>query len=81
MFSRIMIGRKKRKLDKAEQKKITELVRSELDSYVTQEDLKEYIAQIEKDKRKKQIWDSLSTRMKLKLLKYVKDKRGENEKK
>ena len=60
-----------------ENKKLTveEIVRRELQSYITQNDLQEYLKKIERDKEKKRIWDGLSNSKKIKLLRYVLNKK------
>lgn len=57
-------------------KEVQTIVQKELEPYATNEDVKEYLAKIESDEKKKKIWDSLTPLKKVKLLRYVIAKRG-----
>ena len=57
-----------------DEKRLTENVKRELSSYVKQEELREYLENIEKDKRKRELWDSLPAHKKIKVLRYVIEK-------
>ena len=65
-----------RKRKVVNEKRANEIVQDTLNAYIKREDLKGYLAEIEKDKKKKEIWDALSTTKKLKVLRYVLLKRG-----
>ncbi len=73
-----LFGLRKKKQDKnpVTEKGLREILDRELHDYIKQADLQGYIEKIEHDKRKKQIWDSLSPRKKMKLLKYVAERKG-----
>ena len=68
-----MFRRKSKVID---EKRAKEIVQDKLSAYIKQEDLKKYLEDIEKDKEKKRLWDSLSTAKKIKLMKYVLAKKG-----
>lgn len=74
LFSRNRRGKQKDELDK---KGIEDIVQQELASYVKRDELQEYLAKIKADENKKKLWDSLSTHKKIKVLKYVLGKKGE----
>lgn len=65
--------KQKRPLNEPE---IHALVQKELDGYIKREDLQDYLKKIERDEKKKRIWDGLSTRKKIKLLKYALSRKG-----
>lgn len=73
--------RKKNKI--IDEKRASEIVQGKLTDYLRQEDLKKYLEGIEKDKEKKEKWDSLSTAKKIKVLRYAlaKKKGGQHGKK
>ncbi len=77
MFFKLKPKQKRAKLDKAEIKKLEGSFDSRLQDYIKREELREYLAKIEKDERRKQVWNSLSTRKKLQLLRYVLSRKGE----
>jgi hypothetical protein len=67
---------KKKQSSKAENDNIRSVVQDELTPYLKREDVQAYIKKIERDKNRKRIWDRLSDMQKLKLLRYVTNKRG-----
>jgi len=62
-----------------DEKQLKEAFKRELGSYINRDDLKEYIDKINKDEEKKRLWDSLSSRKKIKLLRHLVGKKGEND--
>ncbi len=68
--------RLRRKRNLVDEKRASEIAQSKLGSYVRQEDLKKYLEEIEKDKEKKKLWDSLSVPKKIKVLRYALLKKG-----
>jgi len=73
-----MMRIKRKKKGKADdEKRLGEIIKQELGDYIKRADLQEYLDNIEKDKRKKRLWDSLSAYKKLKLSRYVAGKKGE----
>lgn len=68
--------RKKAKAAKVNKKEMEVVIHQELAPYMKREELIEYLRKIEQDKKKKKLWDSLSLRKKIKLLKYVAEKKG-----
>jgi predicted nucleic acid-binding protein len=52
------------------------LVQQELQGYIKRENLQEYIDKIQRDREKKKIWDGMSTRQKLMLVRHIAQKRG-----
>ena len=71
-----LFGRKLKKLKAIEQKDVEATIRTELTPYMTREELQEYLANIKNDERKKRLWDSLSIKKKIKLLRYMAEKKG-----
>lgn len=72
-----IFGRKRKSGGKGvDEKRLGEIIKDELASYIRREELREYMERIESDKRKKQLWDSLPTRKKIKLLRYALEKKG-----
>ena len=69
--------RRKQKGKAVDEKRIGEIIRSELNDYIKRDDLQEYLQEIERDKRKKKLWDSLPDRKKIKVLRYALEKKGE----
>lgn len=67
--------KKKRKIE-LDEESISALIKKELEPYIKREDIQKHLLDIEKDELKKKIWDGLSTRKKLKLLRYL-AKRGD----
>ena len=62
--------RKKPQLSEVQRKEMLDVMRSEAEKYVSKEFLKQYLEDIEKDERKKRLWNSLSQRTKLKVLRH-----------
>lgn len=58
-------------------KRLGEILRGELGAYVKREELQEYLERIERDKKKKELWDSLPMSKKVKVLRYALTKKGE----
>jgi len=69
--------KRKQKGKVVDEKRIGEIIRSELNDYIKRDDLQEYLQEIERDKRKKKLWDSLPDRKKIKVLRYALEKKGE----
>jgi len=69
------IRRKKKKVG-LEKKDVNTIIQQELAPYMKLEELQEYLRTIERDRKKKELWDSLSMRKKIKLLRYVAEKKG-----
>ena len=69
--------KQKAKLDKNVKKEIGDVVRQELTPFMTREQLEEYLNRIRNDERKMKLWQSLSKQKRIKLLKYVQLKKGE----
>ena len=72
--------RRRSKADK-ERKELLQGVHKELEAYITKEDLQKYLSKIEKDEGKRRIWSMLSKQKRLKLLRYVANKKGKDGKK
>ncbi len=66
----------KRKNKVVDEKRATEIVQDKLSGYIKRDDLKDFFEGIEKDKRRKEVWDSLSAQKKLKVLRYALLKKG-----
>jgi hypothetical protein len=69
--------RRKDKKKALTEKGLREIIEKELNAYIKREDLQEYLDNIERDKRKKKLWDSLSPRKKIRLMRYALEKKGE----
>lgn len=52
-------------------------IEEELRQYVSRDELQDAIKKIQKDERRRKIWEGLSTRKKIELLRYVFGKKGE----
>ncbi len=76
MFRNLRIRQRQKKEKAVPEKRLGELIRDELTSYIKREDLQEYLDRIERDKRKKELWDALPAHKKLKLLRYALEKKG-----
>jgi len=76
LFLRVRPKRKHKALD---EKQLEETIERELQSrnYMSREDLRGYLAEIERDEKKKRAWDSMPVRKKIKVLRYVMAKKGE----
>lgn len=68
--------RRKKKQMGIEKKDVNIIIQQELAPYMKLEELQEYLRTIERDRKKKELWDSLSMRKKIKLLRYVAAKKG-----
>lgn len=68
--------RRKKKQMGIEKKDVSTIIQQELAPYMKLEELQEYLRTIERDRKKKELWDSLSMRKKIKLLRYVAAKKG-----
>lgn len=69
--------KRKKKAKAIDERRIGDLIKKELDDYIKREDLQGYLEGIEKDKKKKQLWDSLPAYKKIKVLRYALGKKGE----
>jgi len=58
-----------------------EAIQQGMETSITREELREYLDKIEKDKEKKRIWDNLSARKKIKVLKYALERKQKSGKK
>ena len=78
MLQRFNLKLKKRKKAgvPVNEKTIKELLNEELQSYIKREDLQGMLDSIERDKRKKEIWESLSSHKKMQLLRYALTRKG-----
>ena len=77
---RLRLGLRRKGKDKSpniDKKSLKEIVQQRLADYVRREDLQEYLENIERDKKKKQLWDSLPVNKKIKVLQYALKKKGE----
>ena len=70
---------KKRKQAVAEDQRMKEAIQRELGGYLKNEDVKEYLAKIKKEESRVRLWESLSARKKIKILKYVLAKRRDKD--
>lgn len=69
------ISPKKKPAQVTDETSIRAILNQQLEPYMKQEDVQKYLRKIEADKEKKRVWDSLSTRKKIKLLRYVSGKK------
>jgi len=58
-----------------------EAIQQGMETHITREELREYLDKIEKDKEKKKVWDNLSARKKIKVLKYALERKQKSGKK
>lgn len=72
----MFLFKRKTKVSRIDEKKLYEIVRNELHGYIKKEELQKELENIEGDKRKKKLWDSLPDQKKLRILRYVSGKRG-----
>ena len=63
--------RRKKKSKVLDEKGIREIIGDELSSYMKRDELKGYLQRIEKDKKKKELWESLPAMKKIRLLRYA----------
>lgn len=75
-FFKIRPRRQKAKADKVKKKEMEAIIQQELAPYMKREELLEYLRKIEQDEKRKKLWDSLSMRKKIKVLKYIVEKKG-----
>ena len=68
--------RRKKKSVGLEKKDVNTIIQQELAPYMKLEELQEYLRTIERDRKKKELWDSMSMRKKIKLLRYVAERKG-----
>ena len=68
--------RRKKKSVGIEKKDVNTIIQQELAPYMKLEELQEYLRTIERDRKKKELWDSMSMRKKIKLLRYVAERKG-----
>ncbi len=71
--------RRKKKQPKVDMTGIQSLVQKELEEYTKREDVQEHLKAIQRDERRRKLWNSLSPRKKIKLLRYVVAKKGEQD--
>ncbi len=77
MFQRLRLKlNKKKQQTQVTENTIRDILREDLNEYIKRGDLKEYLERIERDKRKKELWDSLPAYKKMKLLRYAIEKKG-----
>ncbi len=69
---------KKKKVDKAEEARLTALMQQTMGGYVKREELESCLSAIQKDETRRKLWASLSTREKVRVLKHVLERKGEN---
>lgn len=73
---RIIIGNKKKAAAKKRQKELIDVIHNETQDFLKREDLIKQLEEINRDKDRKRLWDSLSTRQKIKVLRYQIAKKG-----
>ena len=71
----VRIGKKKQ-FNKGQQKQLLEIIHQETSRYISKDDLKRHLEEIDRDEQRKKIWDSLSTRRKIQVLRHALAKRG-----
>lgn len=64
--------KRKSKKDKEMQKRIEKAVETEMEGYITREDLDSYLKKIKNDTERIRLWNSLSIKKKLAVLRKVK---------
>lgn len=69
--------RRKKKDKVVGEKRLGEIIKGELSAYIKREELQGYLEDIERDKRKKELWDSLPAQKKMKVLRYALERKGE----
>lgn len=72
----LRIIRRKKPKPALDEKRLSEMMQSQLGGYLKREELRQYLEDIEKDKTKKQLWASLSPYKKLKLLRHALEQKG-----
>lgn len=78
LFPRFKLKKKVSRQDK--NLTVREIVKDELSDYINKENLQGYIDKIKHDERKRRIWDGLSNQKKLKLLRYLENRKEKHEK-
>jgi hypothetical protein len=74
LFKNLKIfGKKKEK--PLSRNELSMLLQKSLEPYMQREDVKAYLKEIQRDERKRKIWDGLSNRTKLRLLRYLVNKK------
>ena len=73
---RFRLGRKNKQTVTVDKKQVEAIITKELEPYLKLEDVKAYLDGIKKDEAKRRLWNSLSLRKKIRLLKYVAQKKG-----
>ena len=71
--------RKPRKQKVIQKEDVEATIQQELAPYIKREELQEYLAGIKKDEKKKKLWDALPKRTKIKLLRHLAKKKGEQD--
>lgn len=70
------LRRKKKEKVGLEEKDVALILHRELAPYITRDELKEYLEKIKSDEKRQRLWDSLSMRQKIRVLRYVSEKKG-----
>ena len=73
---RFRLGHKNKQTVTVDKKQVEAIIAKELEPYLKLEDVKAYLDGIKKDEAKRRLWNSLSLRKKIRLLKYVAQKKG-----
>lgn len=68
--------RRKKKAKAFDEKQLGGIIKGELADYIKREELQGYLENIDKDKRKKELWNSLPAYKKIKVLRYALEKKG-----
>jgi Mg/Co/Ni transporter MgtE len=55
------------------------IIRTELAEYLKRDDVKEMLERMERNKQKRELWNSLSLHKKLEVLRYMAERKGSNE--
>lgn len=74
LFPKLKIFSKKKEKPLT-RKDIGALLQGELEPYMKREDVKSYLKEIQRDERKREVWNRLSNRTKLRLLRYLVNKK------
>lgn len=73
----LFFRRKSKKQKVIDKKELDSTIQQELAPYITREELNAHLTKIEKDKKRKKLWNSLSKQKKEKLRRYLAGKKGE----
>jgi len=73
---KLRLRRGKKQSKGLDTQQLEEIVRNQLGGYVRREDLQEILGEIEKDRRKRELWQSLSPHKRARLVRYVLAKKG-----